>query len=128
MRRTEEAHNKGQNRNAEPLEESSHKRRLPHSPIVFAIGCLILALGFAGQLQARESKPSQTSGRDLQDPQATLIAFYHWYVAELAGHRDPLHDDRGKMESYVSKVLLQEIDRRVNSPDGLDADYFTQAQ
>jgi hypothetical protein len=61
-------------------------------------------------------------------PQATLTAFYHWYLEALADSRDPLHDDRAKIEGYVSKGLLRGIDRRSKSAEGLDEDYFIRAQ
>ena len=59
---------------------------------------------------------------------ATLASFYHWYLETLAKGRDPLHDDRAKIEACVSKALLRKIEKQINSPDGLDEDYFTKAQ
>jgi hypothetical protein len=56
-----------------------------------------------------------------------LTAFYHWYLDELAAELDPLHD-RTKIEAYVSKALLKDLDERINSAKGIDEDYFLKAQ
>lgn len=61
-------------------------------------------------------------------PDATVSKFYNWYLHLLATDHDPLRDDRPKLSEYVSKALIQEITQRMNSADGLDADYFIQAQ
>lgn len=61
-------------------------------------------------------------------PDATVSKFYNWYLHALTTDHDPLRDDRPKLSAYVSKALIQDINRRMNSADGLDADYFIQAQ
>lgn len=72
--------------------------------------------------------PAQASTSSQSTPQATLTAFYQWYLEELAKSREPLQDDRAKIQGYVSKELLREIDRLSKSPDGLEEDYFIRAQ
>nr|WP_294501562.1 DUF3828 domain-containing protein [uncultured Rhodopila sp.] len=57
-----------------------------------------------------------------------MTGFYRWYLEALAGNRNPILDDRAALAAYVSKPLLAEIDRRVNSAEGFDEDYFTRAQ
>jgi Protein of unknown function (DUF3828) len=84
------------------------------------LACLLLICAFGTPAQAATS--SQTT------PQATLTAFYHWYLEELAKNRDPLTNDRAKIEGYVSKGLIREIDKIIKSPDGLEEDYFISAQ
>jgi hypothetical protein len=87
---------------------------------LFALACLLLISAFGVRAQSPASSQST--------PQATVAAFYHWYLEALAKNRDPLHEDRSKIEVYVSKGLLREIDRRTNSSEGLDEDYFIRAQ
>ena len=98
----------------------AEKHRVRSVLALFALACLLLICAFGAHGQSPASSQST--------PQATLAAFYHWYLEELAKNRDPLHDDRSKMEVYVSKGLLREIDKRANSSEGLDEDYFTRAQ
>jgi hypothetical protein len=57
-----------------------------------------------------------------------VVEFYRWYLGELAKDRNPLQDDHAKIETYVSKALVQELDRHIDSEEGLDEDYFTRAQ
>jgi hypothetical protein len=100
-----------------------------------SVTVIALALGFwicwlASSVQPANATPSGSPAAQgvHRTPQEAAPAFYRWYLTELANHRDPLSQDRGKIESYVTKTLLQEIDRRINSPDGLDEDYFIRAQ
>ena len=58
----------------------------------------------------------------------TVQAFCGWYPAQLADNQDPLHDQRVELRRWVSEELLGEIQRLRDSPDGLDADPFIQAQ
>src|SRR5215510_10050422 len=90
---------------------------------------LILVWASAWQTQWANGMPAQTAEHSSKaGPQATLAEFYHWYLEALAKDRNPLGDDRAKMEQYVSKTLLQQIERHINSPEGLGEDYFTKAQ
>lgn len=61
-------------------------------------------------------------------PDAAAAAFYKWYLNELDEHRDPSSGDQKALVPYVTTSLLHEIKRTMESPDGLDADYFIQAQ
>jgi hypothetical protein len=67
-------------------------------------------------------------------PQSALPAtgvaadFYRWYIESLARDRDPFTQDRVTLKKYVSQALIEELDRRIGSPDGPEADYFIQAQ
>ena len=54
-------------------------------------------------------------------------SFYHWYVKETLSNHRPL-EDRKEMRRSVSERLLREIDHIVQGPDGLDGDYFLDAQ
>jgi hypothetical protein len=74
-----------------------------------------------------ESQPASAPAAQI-GPTEVLRTFYHWYLEELTNDRNPMHDDRNTMETYVSKALLAEIRRRSEGPDGLDEDYFLKAQ
>jgi hypothetical protein len=96
------------------------KQRVRSLLAPFTLVCLLLVCAFGAHAQSPDS--SQNT------PQATLTSFYRWYLQEFAKSRDPLHDDPAKIEGYVSKKLLREIDRLNKSSEGLDADYFIRAQ
>jgi hypothetical protein len=61
-------------------------------------------------------------------PDATVSEFYVWYLHDLEADHDPMHDERAELSGYVSKKLIAEIEQKLNSADGMDADYFTKAQ
>jgi hypothetical protein len=84
---------------------------------------LIWVLGAQAQAPAAEL-PAVAAPNSGSTPQATLTAFYHWYLQAIAKDRNPVQDDRAK----ISDPVIRDIDRRLNSPQGLDEDYFTQAQ
>jgi hypothetical protein len=84
---------------------------------LFTLVCVLLMCAFGGH--------AQSPAGSLNTPQASLTAFYHWYLDELAKSRDPLHDDRAKIEVYVSRGLLREIEQLSKSAEGLDEDYFS---
>jgi len=60
-------------------------------------------------------------------PEAYLRNFYRWYVTNLVANRDPMKQ-RGEIRRYATERLLKEIDKMVKGPDGLDGDYFVDAQ
>ena len=61
-------------------------------------------------------------------PEAAVRHFYAWYLGRMVANQNPLQDERPALRHWVSDELLGEIQRRMDSPDGLDADYFLQAQ
>jgi hypothetical protein len=99
------------------IDRSAKKQRLRPLIARLTIACLPLITTFGAYAQSSASTP-----------QATLTAFYHWYLAELAKNKDPYTDNRSKLEAYVSKGLLREIDQKSKTEDGLESDPFTQAQ
>lgn len=60
-------------------------------------------------------------------PEESIRGFYHWYVTELIANREPLKE-RAEMRRYATERLLKEIDKMKKGPDGLDGDYFVDAQ
>jgi hypothetical protein len=89
--------------------------------VSFAIAWALLV--FSGQSFA---KPVQTEST--RAASATVTAFYKWYLHELKADREPLQDGRAALARYVSRPLLREIDHRMRSAEGMDVDYFIQAQ
>ena len=63
-----------------------------------------------------------------QLPDAMIHEFYHWYVHALNQNKEPLTSQRTVMRKYVTLRLIREIDRMAKGPDGLDGDYFIDAQ
>jgi hypothetical protein len=63
-----------------------------------------------------------------QSPEETVEAFYKWYVHALRQNREPLTQDEATLKKYVTSALIARIKKQMNSPDGLEADYFLQAQ
>ena len=61
------------------------------------------------------------------NPSDSLRSFYRWYVTELVANRNPL-ENRKELKRFATERLLKEIDRMKKGPDGLDGDYFVDAQ
>ena len=61
-------------------------------------------------------------------PDAAVSGFYNWYLQDLNAGRDPIQADPKRLSTYVSKALIQRIERKSSSPNGLDQDYFIKAQ
>jgi hypothetical protein len=60
-------------------------------------------------------------------PEACIRNFYHWYVTNLVANRDPMKQ-RTEIKRYATDRLLKEINKMAKGPEGLDGDYFTDAQ
>lgn len=61
-------------------------------------------------------------------PEQAIRNFYQWYVQALVSDHNPLNQQPGEMKKYASARLLREIGRTAKGPDGLDGDYFLDAQ
>jgi hypothetical protein len=61
-------------------------------------------------------------------PEAVIRSFYKWYVHALNQNLDPFAKQRTAMRRYVTDRLILEIDKVAKGPDGLDGDYFIDAQ
>jgi hypothetical protein len=70
----------------------------------------------------------QTAIHVTAKPDVAAATFYKWYLSELAQNHDPLSGDKKSLVPYVSASLLRQITRMMHSPDGMEADYFIQAQ
>lgn len=60
-------------------------------------------------------------------PEECIRNFYGWYVKNLVANRDPMKQ-RAEIRRYATDRLLKEIDKMTKGPDGLDGDYFVDAQ
>src|SRR3954471_6892326 len=78
---------------------------------------LIVAAAFA---TGRAAEPAAT-------PEDCIRGFYRWYVTNLVANRDPMKQ-RKDIRRYASERLLKEIAKMKTGPDGLDGDYFVDAQ
>ena len=70
---------------------------------------------------AEPSKPSSST------PEDCIRNFYRWYVTALVANRDPM-EQRAELKRFATDRLLKEIDKMKKGPDGLDGDYFVDAQ
>ena len=80
-----------------------------------SVGVALLAFG---QVRAVETAAT---------PEDCIRNFYRWYVTNLVANRDPMKQ-RSEIRRYATERLLKEIGRMEKGPDGLDGDYFTDAQ
>lgn len=78
---------------------------------------MVLVFTFPGTLTAQS--PSKT--------EAIVAQFYKWYIHEVNSDREPISNDRPTLAKYVTKPLIQKLDRLIRANE-LDADYFLSAQ
>src|SRR5580704_8317338 len=86
---------------------------------------IVFMLAFLGGSKAVLGQEATTA---TVKPDVAASVFYNWYLNELDEHRDPLSGDQKTLVPYVTASLLHEITRTMESPGGIDADYFIQAQ
>jgi hypothetical protein len=60
-------------------------------------------------------------------PEESIRSFYRWYVTALVANRNPM-EQRTELKRFATGRLLKEIDQMKKGPDGLDGDYFLDAQ
>jgi hypothetical protein len=84
------------------------------------ISALIAVFTLAALCPIRAAETSAT-------PEECIRNFYRWYVTNLVANRDPMKQ-RAEIRGYATERLLKEIDKMTKGPDGLDGDYFTDAQ
>jgi hypothetical protein len=86
---------------------------------ILAVFAFIVVLGFWSGVRAAE--PSTANPAD------AIRSFYRWYVTELIANRQPL-ENRRELKRFATERLLNQIEKMKKSPDGLDSDYFLDAQ
>ena len=82
---------------------------------------LLAAAALCLPAQAEPAKTSTTT------PEESIRSFYSWYVTALIANRDPMKQ-RAEMKRFATDRLLKEIDRMKKGPEGLNGDYFLDAQ
>jgi hypothetical protein len=83
-----------------------------------------LVAATALSLPAHAAEPAKTAGAT---PEACIRSFYSWYVRALVANQDPTKQ-RTEMKRFATGRLLKEIDQMKKGPDGLNGDYFLDAQ
>jgi hypothetical protein len=84
----------------------------------------VAILFFAAISLTTASVSAQTS----MTPEATVHRFYEWYVHTLNQNEEPIEKHRAEMSKFVTQRLIKSINRVLKSPEGLDADFFLDAQ
>ena len=84
-----------------------------------AVLIAVVAALLIGQIRAAE--------RAAATPEDCIRNFYHWYVTNLVANREPMKQ-RTEIRRYATERLLKEIGKMEKGPDGLDGDYFVDAQ
>lgn len=85
--------------------------------LFFSLALLLVTLS----PHAQAADPSRS-------PEQVIHDFYRWYVQALMKNREPLTKERAELKRYASDRLIREIDHMRKGPDGLDGDYFLDAQ
>jgi hypothetical protein len=80
-------------------------------------------LGVITAMTATQTVAAETSAT----PEECIRNFYRWYVTNLVANHDPMKQ-RKEIRNYATERLLKEIDKMTKGPDGLDGDYFVDAQ
>ena len=63
-----------------------------------------------------------------KSPEGAAVQFFTWYMKALNKNSYPLESDRNGLRQYVTERLIREIDQMPKGPEGLNGDYFVDAQ
>lgn len=74
------------------------------------------------------SASSVVSAQSSATPEQVVQRFYSWYLHALNQNEDPLEKQKGELSKYVTQRLLRSLNRALRRPDGIDADFFIDAQ
>lgn len=61
-------------------------------------------------------------------PEAAVQRFYKWYLHALNQKQDPLEKHQAELSKFVTQRLMKSLRRAIKRPDGIDADFFIDAQ
>lgn len=61
-------------------------------------------------------------------PEAAVQRFYTWYLHALNQNEDPLEKHQAELSKFVTQRLMKSLNRALKRPDGIDADFFIDAQ
>ena len=85
---------------------------------IFALILSLVAVAAASPAGAAEANAT---------PEECIRNFYGWYVKNLVANRDPMKQGK-EIRRYATERLLRELEKMTKGPDGLDGDYFVDAQ
>jgi hypothetical protein len=89
---------------------------------IFAVAMLFLVA--INLPTAETSALAQTS----MTPEATVRRFYEWYLHALNQDEEPLEKHQAEMSKFVTQRLMTSLNRALKRPEGIDADFFIDAQ
>lgn len=61
-------------------------------------------------------------------PEATVRRFYEWYLHALNQNEEPMEKHQAELRQFVTQRLLNALNHALKRPDGIDADFFVDAQ
>jgi len=67
-------------------------------------------------------------GQTSVTPEATLRSFYEWYLHTLNQNLEPLEKHQAELSKFVTQRLMTSLNRARKRPEGIDADFFIDAQ
>lgn len=82
--------------------------------------CWLTALAFSGA--------DAVGAQSASTPEETAQHFYSWYLHALNQNEDPLEKQQTELRKYLTQRLLRALNRALRRPDGIDADFFIDAQ
>jgi len=85
---------------------------------IFALIISLVAVAVVSPARAAEANAT---------PEECIRNFYGWYVRNLVANRDPMKQ-RAEIRRYATDRLLKELGKMTMGPEGLNGDYFTDAQ
>jgi hypothetical protein len=85
---------------------------------------LVLTIGFAANVAVAVQKKSAPTS---VPPEAVTREFYYWYLSAIYKDEEPFKDTE-TISKYITPRLINQLARLMSSPDGLDYDYFLNAQ
>jgi Protein of unknown function (DUF3828) len=88
------------------------------------VALLILLAAVTLPFATPAAEPNKSSSAT---PGESIRSFYRWYVTALVANRNPM-EQRTELKRFATDRLLKQIDRMQKGPDGLDGDYFVDAQ
>jgi hypothetical protein len=90
------------------------------SKLAISVCSLLVVCAALPLARAEEGKPAS--------PEQIIRQFYEWYVQAVVANDDPLTKRRAELKRFATDRLIREIDGMRKGPDGLDGDYFLDAQ
>ena len=61
-------------------------------------------------------------------PEATVRAFYAWYLHAVNQNEDPLQKNQAELSKYITRRLMRSLNRALKRDTGINADFFIDAQ